>query len=280
MDFLNKWRIGIQSLLIFAGVLLYVNGASAQNAGLVVTPYVQLWGGCCQPGYMNVIAGSSLMVELFTGADTSLESLQQGWPAGYALEAALDKPSGRIFVATPGLIERLTPVPFHRTGIDRKCFFLHIPEDLAGHSLTLVGTFRKGTIYAKTSYYEAINVVLPCDSSDFARVIGTRVFEARMLRNYNRGMMLVDSMLSLNLTDVIAFNNAVLCACGSERYARAAKYLEYLYTDYGVLDLEWISKRPVPLDRSGQRNQELQERYDRARNGLLKSEIQHQQQQR
>jgi hypothetical protein len=87
--------------------------ALAQSNKLVLQRFVPAYGGSCQSGYPNVLAGSMFTLHLRNTADRPLKRLSPGWPEGYTLEAALDLPSGQSFAPTPGLIDRLTLTPFY-----------------------------------------------------------------------------------------------------------------------------------------------------------------------
>jgi hypothetical protein len=237
-------------------------------------------------------------------ADTPLRRLSPGWPEGYALEAALDLPSGQTFAPTPGLIDRLTPTPFftfdnlyqerklllgdsahvYRSNLNVKNFAIHIPDDLAGHTVTIRALYRHGDMDLETrppTQDQLISVIAPCDKADTARIVASRLFVAWASNDSDRVITLADSMLACDLSDAIAWNYARTTALRLGQYEKALAYLDRMYQDFGVASVEAeAGTDAVPrLNRNGPRDPQKQQVYERQRNELLQVIAREEQQQ-
>ncbi len=187
--------------------------SAANKPRLLLSTHAPVHGGSCDPGTRKILVGTSLELSLANTADLSLDSLKPGWPAGYALEAALDMPIGE-FQPVPGLIERLRPQPFwslgnlhnqwalaqdpqqvRRRDLNSKCFVVHIPADLAGHTLTFRGRFQRGDTLLVSKPQKSYAIIAPCDQSDSARILASWVSEAMHASRLERALALTDSLL-------------------------------------------------------------------------------------
>jgi hypothetical protein len=236
---------------------------------------------------------------LFNPADKSTTSLSSEWPLGYELQAALDLQSGQAFVPTPGLIERLDATPYvSRVNIaeesvlkeipDRvnlrsrnaKHFIIHVPDDLAGHTLTIVGVYRSAGKEIKSRVLQSILIVEPCDQQDYARIRGSKIFEAREIGNCRQAIELATSLLEDRISDPAGLNNAILCARDLKSYDEAIVFLDQLFNDYGVVSVDLSTARPPRFDPLEPREDWQNELYEVHRNGYLRLKAELEQQQR
>ena len=291
-------------LLPLALIALIIGAASAQGQKLVPNLFVPAWGGSCQAGFPNVLAGSMFTLHLRNTADRSLRRLAPGWPEGYTLEAALDLPGGQPFVSTPGLIERFRPTPFltlddlneerkllsgdsahvNWDHLNAKRFALQFPSDLAGHTVKFRASYRRGDVNIQTrpdALDQPISIIAPCDRADTARIVASWLFVAWASNDTDRVIALADSMLAHDLSDAIAWNYAYTTALRMRYHYKALSYLERMFQDFGVTDVnEKVGSDSVPrLNRDGPRDAVQQQHYERYRNGLLRQIAREEQQQ-
>jgi hypothetical protein len=227
-------------------------GAHAKRPWLQVTHRVVSFGGSCQPGYPNVVAGSSTILYI-DSSERPRQPLVKGWPEGYELQAALDLKKGSPFVPQVGLIEQLKPEPFlsfdnlyneqalergaswlNLQGLNEKNFALHIPEDLAGHTLTVRAVYRKGDLTLISNPAGPFKIVPLCDQDDSARVLASKIYEAWEVLNHDRAMALADSMTGLGWSDANGWKYAMSAAERMNKYDRQLEYLDRLFADFGV----------------------------------------------
>jgi len=262
----------------------------AQEHKLRLGTVMHQYGSSCGSG---LVAGSILILELSNTADQPLESPWAGWPEGYVLEAALDLPPGEPFVPTPGLIERLSPESFfdlvnldnirrlvdgdtqsvRRRGLNAKHFAMQSFADLAGHTVTIRALFRRGKLKLQDQL-RPISIVAPCDRADTARIAASRIFFAWVSQDWERVIILADSMLAGDLSDPIAWYYALptaerLAPEKKEYYSRALAYLDRMYQDFGVVSIDWEFGVPR-WNRDGPRDPRKQEAYERQRDQLLR----------
>jgi hypothetical protein len=295
--------MAILFVLVFFSLIVN-NPSIAQDHALVLTQFVPAFGGSCQAGSPNVLAGSMFTLRLRNTADKSLRRLTPGWPGGYNLEAALDLPGGQPFAPTPGLIERLRPTPFFTLDnvyeerkllsgdsaqvswdrLNAKRFALQIPSDLAGHTVKIRASYRRGDVSIQTRpdhLDQPISIVAPCDRADTARIVASWLFVAWASNDTDRVIALADLMLACNLSDAIAWNYAYTTALRLTHYNKALAYLDRMFQDFGVTSVdEQAGTGAVPrLNRDGTRETLQQQLYERQRNGLLRQIARDEQQQ-
>jgi hypothetical protein len=282
-------------LIVFFALNLERPGlAQGKMSILLLEGFVPAYGGSCQSGYPNVLAGSMFDLSLINTADEPLELLQRGWPEGYSLEAALDLPQDQPFNATPDLIEKLSPTPFltfdnlfnerklllgdsshvRKRGLNKKHFAIHVPADLVGHTVTIRALFHHGGLSLQSTPERGnlpISIIAPCDRADTARIVGSWVFVAWASNDSNRVITLADSMLACNLSDAIAWNYAHTTALRLAQFNKALAYLDRMYQDFGVTDVnEKVGSAGVPrVNHDGPRDPLQQQLYERQRNELL-----------
>jgi hypothetical protein len=279
---------------------LIVSSAMAADSGRLILSYlfVPEYGGSCDPGAFKVLAGSSATLELGNSADRPRERLKPGWPEGYVLEAALDLVKGQPFVVTPGLMERLRAIPYftaiQRTNeealrdggpvnvwdLNKKHFALHIPSDLAGHTLTIRALYRRGSVDLHSKPTKPIFIVAPCDQSDSARTLASKIYEAWEGEDHAGAIMLADSMLSLGWSDAAGWYDALSSATLLDQYDKAINYLDRLFQDYGVAHVWGGTSNPLQVNRQAPRDPDEQRLYERKRNDLLRAKAEQEQQQR
>ena len=290
-----KSRTRYQTILFMAVLFAVSLGrpSIAQDHALVLSQFVPAFGGSCQAGSPNVLAGSIFTLHLRNTADTPLRRLSPGWPEGYTLEAALDLPSGQSFSPTPGLIDRLTPTSFftfdnlyqerklllgdsvhvYKSNLNVKNFAVHIPSDLAGHTVTIRALYHHGDINLQTKpdWDEPVSIIAPCDRADTARIVASRLFVAWASNDSDRVITLADSMLACDLSDAIAWNYARTTALRLGQYEKALAYLDRMYQDFGVTSLnEEAGTSLVPrLNRNGPRDPLQRQLYEGQRSMLL-----------
>ncbi len=243
----------------------------------------------------QVFAGSSVHINVATTADMPTQPRRADWPEDYILEAALDLPEGESFVPTAGLIEQLTPTPFMtHTNIaaeqvleegslqyynpyehNRKSWFLHIPANLAGHTVTLRAQYHHGEMIL-SDVSPTMTLLAPLNDSDSARVLGSMIDEARQKTQPDRVFALTDSLLSLGWSDPFALNGARSVAVSLQKYDKALTYLNKLYEDYGITGIS--SKKIPPLNRTGARDPQIQQLYERMRTELIQLRSEQEQQ--
>jgi hypothetical protein len=291
-------RFHVLTLLVSA-VLAISQSAWGQESPLHIGGNTIAWGGSCQPGFPNIIAGSRYFVTIINVLDLSPPPLVPGWPQGYVMEAALDLPEGRPFVATTGLIEQLNPVRYlsdlnltkesdilqgrhsansSMTGLNGKEFFLDIPAGLAGHTLTLQARYSRDSVNLQSNTPRPITIIAPCSRSDTARILATFIYAAFRVGEYARVLEIADSMLANNLSDAAAWTYANGSAKAIQRYDKALIYLDQLYNDFGRMG-PGDKLNPPQLNREGPRSRDMQESYAKTRQGLLRLQAQHEQQQ-
>jgi hypothetical protein len=248
--------------------------------------------GTCEQHDSKMLAGSSYLVGVIYTPREVYEANHSGWPEGYLLDAALDLDSGELFVPTTGLIEKLTPTPYWayvpiswdcpRTlgELDGINFALHIPEDLAGHTLDFHLRYQMSdTLHEVQSYHWGTCIIAPRDEYDSARIIASQILEVLDMQSYFRAIELADSMLANGLTDAYGWGWAEKAAEKVHLYDRAIIYLDRMWEDYGELGVNIQAMDPRRPRRYPIRSQEMQERYEQRRNELLKLKAQWQQQQ-
>jgi hypothetical protein len=292
-----KRKTGYQAILFLTVfcALIVERPALAQGNQLRLEMFVPAYGGSCQPGSPNVLAGSMFDLSLANTADQPLEPLRVGWPQGYVLEASLDLTQNQPFIPIPGLIERFSPRPFftfdnllnerklllgdsghvRRQGLNKRHFAMQVPADLVGHTVTIRAFYRRGDInvYSKPqSFTSAISIIAPCDRADTARIVASWLFVAWASNDSDRVIALADSMLACNLSDAVAWNYAYTTALRLTYYNKALAYLDRMFQDFGVVDVnEKAGTAGVPrLNRDSPRDSLQQQLYERQRNGLLR----------
>jgi hypothetical protein len=281
-------------------MLVFLPGAiMAKVPRLEIIDHTLAWGGSCEPGFHKLIAGSRLFAHVYNTADQSEQMLIPGWPEGYLLEAALDLPNGKTFIATPGLIERLEPTRYlstanrasekdlleHRTPyvdyrhLNTKEFVLHIPQDAVAHTLTFRARYQLADINLESAPIGPILILAPCDRSDTARIVATRIYEARQMFDYRRAINIADSMLAVGLSDASGWELAIGAAVGCYEYEKAVAYLDRMYEDFGVLETPYPT-HPPRLNPQGPRDPEIQAAYQEQRAMLLQEKTNNEKQQR
>jgi hypothetical protein len=286
-------------LALFFGAVLLSPLGRAQEPRLIMRDLMPAWGGACHPGGSVVVAGSSFFISVENTSDKRMEPLKKGWPEGYVLEAALDLSQDQAFRITDNLIIRLEATPYWssinraqqyrlRSGegtvdakrLNLKEFVLHIPNDLAGHTLTLRASYRGRGQDLVANPSRPYQIVAPCNREDSARVIATRIFEGVMTLNYASSIRLADSMLTVNMTDPAAWTWAEAAARGSAQFDKAITYLDRLYDDFGVVSMDLgDADHPPQLHPRALRDPESQQAYERVRDALLQAKAEHEQQQ-
>jgi hypothetical protein len=285
--------------------LLLLAAVGVPEALLAGTPHMSLhglamvWGGSCDEGVAKILAGSRYFLTVTNSSDEPRQPRTPGWPEGYVLEAALDLPYGQPFVPVAGLVERLAPRPYLSSAnlgpqyslltgdgdvnlleLNQKEFVLTIPSDLAGHTLTFRARYRRGAIDLQSKTSGPITVVPACDRSDTARIVATRIFEARQAEDHMRAMEIADSMLACNLSDVVGWKYAEISAVAAHQYDKALSYLERRFQDVGMVWVRTGSAYPTQLNRQAARDPEVLAKYQRARDDLLKAKAKYDQQRR
>jgi hypothetical protein len=98
----------------------------------------------------------------------------------------------------------------------------------------------------------------------------------------DRVIALADSMLACNLSDAIAWNYAYTTALRLAQYNKALAYLDRMFQDFGVIDVnEKAGSAEVPrLSRDSPRDPLQQQLYERQRNELLQVIAREEQQQK
>jgi hypothetical protein len=292
-------RRRLSVLFLFAVLILIFNRTAKAEKGEIsgFSCFVSVYGGSCEPGFPNVLAGSSIQCFMYSTVDQELLPLKHGWPEGYTLEASLDphleaelETTPSSFNITPGLIEKLMPVPYwdydnkiyndyllkgelarvNKRELNRKCFMLSIPPDLAGHTIAIRCRYNKNGITAVSNVSDRYRIIAPCSTIDSARIVGSFIHAAREMEEYERGVFLADSILSRGWTDASAWFEATVCASRSNQYAKELVYLDKLYNDFGVLEAGFGTSKPPKLDIGGPRNGERTRRYLEHRNYLLR----------
>ncbi|MCX6600484.1 MAG: hypothetical protein NT025_02855 [bacterium] len=279
-------------------VLLLIATSSAAAQTLDIQLSALAWGGSCETGGGKVIAGSLFFIRLSNEADLPTHALVPGWPEGYVLEAALDLPSDKPFVATPGLIERFQPTRYLSTinigcerdvlahtgtardlhGMNDKEFVLHVPDDLAGHSVSFRARYEGGGV-SLTSSTGSIRIIEPCDRNDTARIVATGIEAAHRAGHYARAVEIADSMLAVGLSDAMGWQWAKIAAQGTGEYDKAIRYLDRLWEDFGVIFTPSSSSDAPRLNRGGSRGDFEREAYEQTRNNLLQRKAEHEQEQ-
>ncbi|MFZ5432427.1 MAG: hypothetical protein ACOZB3_01515 [Calditrichota bacterium] len=248
-----------------------------------------LYGGSCDVGGKKVLAGSRYIIKVDNEVDRPERPLTPGWPEGYRLEAALDRQHGQSFSPTPGLMERLDPqrllsqvnqmydnwlrnhedVHIDESALNMKEFVLTIPANLAGHSLSFRAIYEGNGEVLESLPTKPVQIIAPCDSSDIARIIASRIFEAWRYSNCHMGVAIADSMLACGLSDPAGWDWAQSCARSCGEWDKAIVYLDKLYADYGTPSAGLDPTKPPRLHRSGPISTEAQELYLRLRNHIL-----------
>lgn len=245
----------------------------------------------CEPHHTAYFAGSSYVIGILYTPREVREARSLCWPEGYLLEGALDIGDNACFVPTAGLIERLTPTvywaqvpsnrPHARDDPDDLNFALHIPEDLAGHTIDFHLCYETSDSLSEIqSHRWKICIFSPNDEYDSARIVASQIFEAFDMSDYYRVAELADSMLARGLTDAYGWVWAMLAAEHTDRYDRALTYLERLWEDFGVsaVNLEGHDfGRPQRPTVPSQYRQQL---FEQKRNALIKWKAEYQQHQR
>ncbi len=286
-------------LLILLLATIIVIPALAANPRLQLAAHVAEWGGSCQPGPFNILAGSRLFLRMTNTADQPAQPLVPGWPEGYILEAALDLPKKQPFIPSSGLIERLNPIrilseanrgaeqTLFRNPVDfrdvvnlnAKYFVMTIPADLAGHTLSFQVHFEDQGLALTSKTLGPIRIIAPCDRYDTARIISLQIYEGWQVGDITRCTELADSMLAVGLSDALAWDLAEAMARGLEDYDKALLYLQRLYEDFGVLGLELGTADPPIFNPEGIRDPKMQTGYENRRNELLRLKSEKEQQQ-
>jgi hypothetical protein len=222
-----------------------------------------------------------------------------GWPAGYTLEAALDLAPGQEFTPTAGLSERLRPMPFlsvinrlynhslqvhtfNRADLEElnlKHFALHIPVDLAGHTLTLRARYTGNGASLTSGITGPIKLIAPCDQNDRARIESIRLFEAWLSGDNERTLEIADSMLTNGLSDAQGWVTAQSAAWSLNRPDKVLNYLERMYEDFRQLTVELGTATPPRFNPQMPPDPKIQQEYEHRRSNLLEA-ITRQQQQR
>jgi hypothetical protein len=272
--------------------LLPANPPRLQISGTPVA-----WGSSCDSGEV-VVAGSRFFLTVVNTADHSLHSLKPGWPNGYSFEAALDLSDAQPYLPTPGLIEHLTLVPYlcqlnrsaekrltshpnarqEPTELNIKSFALTIPADLAGHTISLRAHYSNANADLTSKPLPSLHIVAPCDQSDTARIVSQWIYEAWDDGSYPRVIELADSMLASGLTDAPGWSIAVRVATGMKLFDKAIAYLQRMYEDFGVLNVELYTSHPPRLNRGWIHGPGDRETFERARDKYLELKAENEQQ--
>ena len=288
---------GLCTMLLLVTMISGV--ALSEDRPMTIGGDAMLWGGSCEQGFLRILAGSRYFLTVDNRLDRPLHALVPGWPEGYALEAALDLASGQPFIATPGLMERLEPTRLlsdvnqlyqrrlaehtdaiiDSRGLNLKEFVITIPWDLAGHTLTFRALYQRDMVRLESPSSRTIKIIPPCDRSDSARVVASRIYEAWLSMNCMLGVTIADSMLDCDLSDPAGWEWALSCASSCGQYDKAIIYLDRLYQDYGTHGAGLDPANPPPLNRDGTRDPQKQAYYERLRNTLLQSKAEQEQQQ-
>ncbi len=267
-------------LLLF--VVALILPTSLLSAKLDTALRTATWGGSCEPGWQNIIAGCNLVLTLYNDTDKSEQPLEPGWPEGYTVEAALDFRNGEVYIPTPGLIDRLEPTHYismvNRTyesgmlhspeqGIDHeavnaKSFAMHIPPELIGHTLTFRGQYNHRGHDIVSATTRSIEVIAPCDEFDQAKIVSSWIYVASQSLDYDRAIQLADSMLESGLTDLEGWHFAKVAAQGSGRIDKYMNYLERMWEDFGRVDTNFGTGEPPPRFNHDARDPSLQRYYE------------------
>jgi hypothetical protein len=247
----------------------------------------------CERYNSGILAGSSYLVGVMYTPREVYEARNSNWPEGYFLDAALDLDSGELFVPTSGLIEELTPTPYWayvpiswdcpRTlgELDGINFALHIPEDLAGHTLDFRLRYQMSDSLREVQpYHWGMCIIAPRDEYDSARIIASQILEAFDMKSYFRAIELADSMLTHGLTDAFGWGWAIMAAERAHLYDRAVIYLERMWDDFGMLGVNVQALDPRRPYRHATRDQHRQQLFEQRRNELLRLKAEWQQQHR
>jgi hypothetical protein len=249
--------------LLLLVVLMIPGALFAQGDRLKLIAYAAAYGGSCEPGYPNVVAGSTCFLGLEVVSSQPAPPWQTGWPEGFGLEAALDLPQDQPFVCTPGLFERLEPSPY-RSGmggcyqcevlppeyviLNRRFFALHIPPDFVGHTLTFHAVYQWEGLSLESMRDNPLSIIAPCDRNDSARIVGSRIFQAWDAEDYARAMKLADSMLVRGLSDAVGWQCAQMCAQKLQRTDKAKTYSDRMIRDFGNVRVRFTLRNAPTLN--------------------------------
>jgi hypothetical protein len=288
------WLLTVASLLLSPPTMALATESRLKLDG--GTPMVH--GGSCDPGDQNLLGGISLMLLVNHYADQPRKARSEGWPEGYSLEATLDLPPDSPFVATVGLIEQLSPVPYlsrMNRSVDKqlrgdsaaqyvrtredlrelnsKHFVLHVPAELVGHWLSFRAQYRSQSIELRSNTLGPLRVIAPCNGDDAARICLSEIDAACDMGNDDGALAIADSMLANGLTNAAAWDLASRAAWRLGRHDKELIFFDKLYQDYGALSVD-MSGKPLGPGSPG-----IEQIYESRRASILQA-IARQQQQR
>jgi hypothetical protein len=162
--------------------------------------------------------------------------------------------------------------------LNSKEFVLCAPSELAGHSIMFRARYDKDGIHAVSNSTPVISVFSPCDKSDSASIVASRIFIAFVSDNYAQAIEIEDSLLAQDLYDASGLYYARCSAAAIFQFDKELLYLDRLYEKFGITHLPEEVNSPPKLNPDGIRLPEQVASFNYLKDSLRRQKARYEEQ--